>query len=257
MWAIVYRKPAIAFLGAVQEERAKRQQAQAAALAARRCGEAALSIAARLTAAQSEAEVQASLPEAERAFRRLEALTNFATRAAADVATASAIVDQMQRRLPHRRILARLGGRPDATLADGLITLALLLGGSRAAGLQDAWRADLVDVPEEGTVLGRGERLHHALGIVVAAVKLRLHGFAGTWWRPVDWVLSTQERTNTLIALAVGAHIIYLSHTAGLGQVIAVDWQSPVGLAAGLVWLSSWLKKRRGIELADIDDDQP
>jgi hypothetical protein len=69
-------------------------------------------------------------------------------------------------------------------------------------------------------------------------------------WRPVDWVLSVPNRTNSFIAATVGAQAIYIVGDAGLSAVATEIWE-PCGIAgAGLYALSRWLRRVRGIELS-------
>lgn len=88
------------------------------------------------------------------------------------------------------------------------------------------------------------------MGFLIAALRMRMHDAARPAWRPVDWVLATDDRTNGVIAAMVGPLAIYISATEGLHSLIVAGLASCGTLWACLYGAARWLRKRRGIELA-------
>jgi hypothetical protein len=128
--------------------------------------------------------------------------------------------------------------------------LALAVAGQQGARMRDTWMADLVGAPEDGLTLSRWGRIHHAAGFVVAALRIRSRALSAPLWRPVDWVLASDDRTNGVIATLVGPLAIYISATEGLHSLIVAGLASCGTLWACLYGAARWLRKRRGIELA-------
>jgi hypothetical protein len=71
----------------------------------------------------------------------------------------------------------------------------------------------------------------------------------------VDWLLTSESRTRTLIALAVGAQVVYVAKHDGLHGLITEGWGWCGGCAVALHIFFRWLRKVRGIELAVTDED--
>ncbi|MER5912302.1 hypothetical protein ABT124_17860 [Streptomyces sp. NPDC001982] len=89
-----------------------------------------------------------------------------------------------------------------------------------------------------------------AVGFLLAAVRMRSHDVVRPAWRPVDWLLHVQSRTNSFITAVVGAQAIYIVGDGGLGALVTEVWE-PCGAAGGsLFLLARWLRRVRGIELA-------
>lgn len=155
--------------------------------------------------------------------------------------------------LPHRRAAAWFR----RSLVSGLTGLAVAIAGVRGARLRDTWQADLAGAPEEGLTMGRRQQLGHAMGFVVAAVRMRSHVLSAPLWTPVDWLLATESRTRTLIAMTVGGQVLYIQKTDGLYTLLTEGWGWCGGCAVALHFLFQWLRKVRGIELALASEDSP
>ncbi|WP_331720528.1 hypothetical protein OG851_42940 (plasmid) [Streptomyces sp. NBC_00161] len=126
---------------------------------------------------------------------------------------------------------------------------AALLAGPRR-NLRGAWLDVLAGDPEGGYVLTPRQQRQHARGFLYAAVRLRLHDLSRPLWHPLDWTLSSESRTNSLHAMAVGAHIVYIQWHDGLHTLLTEGWSWVGGCALAVGVGLRWLRKARGIELA-------
>ena len=93
-------------------------------------------------------------------------------------------------------------------------------------------------------------RRAYAAGFVWAAIRMRAHDLARPAWVPVDWLLSAEHRTNSLIASSVGAQAIYIHAHDGFHTLVTEGWGWCAGCGGALFLLIRWLRKIRGIELA-------
>ncbi|MCX5073113.1 hypothetical protein OHA84_25570 [Streptomyces sp. NBC_00513] len=142
----------------------------------------------------------------------------------------------------------RIGPR----LTRGTASLAArLAGGRRSYGA--AFQADLDGHPDSGRVLSPKAQRRHAIGLLKAALKMRLHDLTRPCWTPVDWILRSNSRTNTFITAAVGALVIYIQVTSGLHTLLVEGLHSCAIVGAGLYGLSRWLRKIRGIQPLEAD----
>ncbi|MFF3398267.1 hypothetical protein ACFYW6_07110 [Streptomyces sp. NPDC002659] len=130
-----------------------------------------------------------------------------------------------------------------------ITSMAAHLAGCRR-GLRNAWFADLAGDPENGLALTPREQRHLAAGFVMAALRMRAHDLLGGLWRPVDWLLVVETRTQGLIAAVVGAQAIYIVRDGGLSALVTEVWEPCAILGGGLYVLTRWLRRVRGIELA-------
>ncbi|MFG2194976.1 hypothetical protein [Streptomyces sp. NPDC048639] len=125
---------------------------------------------------------------------------------------------------------------------------------ARLAGRQrnmiSQWRAHLQGDPESGVLLSPRQQRRYAFGFLVAAVRYRLHDWLGVLWRPVDWLLSTDQRTNFVIATVVGCQAIYIVGDGGIPALVTEVWEPCALLGGGLCLLARWLRRVRGIELS-------
>ncbi|MFF8777150.1 hypothetical protein ACF07W_07755 [Streptomyces sp. NPDC015140] len=132
----------------------------------------------------------------------------------------------------------------------GTMRLASLIAGRRRAHLREEWAAVLAGDPENGRVLTAVVQLRLAVGFLVASVRMRLHDVSAPLWVPVDWLLSAELRSNTVIAVLVGMQAVYIAGDGGLGALVAEVWE-PCGIFGGALYmLFRWLRGVRGIELA-------
>ncbi len=139
----------------------------------------------------------------------------------------------------------------------GLRTLAFasFLAGERRAHLREEWAAVLAGDPGNGIVLSSHRRMQYAIGFLWAALRMRLRDLVAPLWMPVDWLLSVESRAHTLIALAVGAQILYIRHEDGLHALVTEGWGWCGGCGITLRLFVSWLRRIRGIELAPRRND--
>lgn len=127
-------------------------------------------------------------------------------------------------------------------------SFAARLAGRRRAHLRDEWSALLAG--EDGCGLSGARRLRYVLGFLSAALKMRAHDLGGPLWRPVDWLLASTSRTNTLITLVVGSLLVYFARDGGFHGVLADGTEPCAIIGGGLYVLTRWLRRVRGIELA-------
>ncbi|OEJ22470.1 hypothetical protein BGK67_33605 [Streptomyces subrutilus] len=146
------------------------------------------------------------------------------------------------------RLVSRERGRKSRLAAQSVGLAARLAGPQR--NLRGAWLDVLAGDPEGGYVLTPRQQRQHARGFLYAAVRLRLHDLTRPLWYPLDWILSSGSRTNSLHAMAVGAHIIYIQWHDGLHTLLTEGWSWVGGCALAVGFGLRWLRKARGIELA-------
>ncbi|MGI5353023.1 hypothetical protein ACQEU8_33315 [Streptomyces sp. CA-250714] len=127
-------------------------------------------------------------------------------------------------------------------------SFAARLAGRHRLHLRNEWAALLAG--EDGRGLPRGRRIRLVSGFLLAALRMRTHDLLGFAWRPVDWLLSTESRTNALITGSVGSLVIYIQATDGFHVLVTDGWEPCALLGGGLFVLARWLRRMRGIELA-------
>jgi hypothetical protein len=141
--------------------------------------------------------------------------------------------------------------RSPARAARATTGLAARMAGPQRAYLRDDWAAILAGSPEDGVTFSPRRQFQLALGFLRAAVRMRWHDLARPLWRPVDWILRTESRTNGFIATMIGAQAIYIVGDDGLPALVTEVWE-PCGIAgAALFVLARWLRRVRGIELSN------
>ncbi|WP_420037563.1 hypothetical protein ACN2WE_39745 [Streptomyces sp. cg28] len=139
---------------------------------------------------------------------------------------------------------------PDSRAGLRVLGVASSLAGRRREHLRAEWTAILAGDPSRGLVLSRRRRMQYALGFLWAAVRMRAHDVMSPCWRPVDWLLRVERRTNVLIGLLVGGQAIYIVGDGGLPALVTEIWE-PCGILGGALYvLARWLRRIRGIELA-------
>lgn len=130
--------------------------------------------------------------------------------------------------------------------------LATAIAGQRRVHLRDEWAAVLAGDPDNGLVLTSRQRLCLVIGFLFAAVRFRARDAVRPLWAPVDWVLSVQSRSETSIALVVGAQVIYIAWSDGVHALLTYGWGWCGGCGGALYVLTRWLRRVRGIELAAV-----
>ncbi|MER5559673.1 hypothetical protein ABT071_13815 [Streptomyces sp. NPDC002506] len=130
--------------------------------------------------------------------------------------------------------------------------IAASLAGRRRVHLRDEWAAVLAGDPANGLILTQRQRLRLVVGFLFAAIRFRIHDALGLLWAPVDWVLTERSRSETLIALTVGAQVIYIAWNDGMHALLTEGWGWCGGCGGALYLLTRWLRRLRGIELAAV-----
>ncbi|MFK3734555.1 hypothetical protein ACI2LJ_30300 [Streptomyces sp. NPDC088090] len=136
-------------------------------------------------------------------------------------------------------------------LSSGLTSLAVALAGRRRSDAQVQWRDHLEGAPEDGITVKPAMRVLHSFGFIVAALRYRLSDLAAPGWRVIDWVLARNSRTNSVTALGVGSHVIYIVGEHGLEILLTEGLSWLAGSGACLVGLQLWLRRVRNITPAD------
>ncbi|MET7699290.1 hypothetical protein [Streptomyces sp. NPDC005485] len=127
------------------------------------------------------------------------------------------------------------------------------IAGRRRAHYVEEWASVLAGDPEHGVTLSPVRQLRFALGFVRAAVRMRLSDILGGFWKPIDWTISTKQRSNVFVASGVGLQVVAISMHDGLYALCTdgLEWTA----AGGIVLYNAigWLRRVRGIELAAVD----
>jgi hypothetical protein len=153
---------------------------------------------------------------------------------------------------PRLRLTPAPAGPPHAP-ARRATSVAARIAGRRRAYLHREWSAMLVGLPEEGYAPSPREQVRLAAGFVLAALRLRLLDLARPCWRPIDWVLRKETRTQAFIAVLVGAQAVYIVGNGGIAALMTEVWEPCGGAALALYALSRWLRRLRGIELSSSE----
>ncbi|GAA1982119.1 hypothetical protein GCM10009838_49460 [Catenulispora subtropica] len=126
---------------------------------------------------------------------------------------------------PRRRAWA---GRRLCGLAGGIA-------GSSRAALRSDWSAVLAESPTDETV-------RTAMGMVVAALRLRASDIAKACWRPADHVLASRTLSNIVVAIPTVAVMVMLFRYQGcVGVLTNIESIAVVGAAfRGLIVLGRW-----------------
>ncbi|MFI6896679.1 hypothetical protein ACIBM4_21465 [Streptomyces sp. NPDC050256] len=144
--------------------------------------------------------------------------------------------------------------RCEQNSADRALGVASFVAGPSRSHLRDEWASMLAGDPDNGIRLSRGRRMRYILGFMWAALRMRARDLTGPLWVPVDWLLSTESRTNRFIALAVGAQAVYVVDGGGIPALVTEIWE-PCALFGGALYiLARWLRRVRGIELSAAAD---
>lgn len=132
---------------------------------------------------------------------------------------------------------------------ESITSLAAFVAGRGRADLHGEWLADLAGAPECGLTPSPWQRVRMAAGFVVAALRMRAHDLSAPLWRPVEWLVSKEERTNTFIALVIGIMAVYIDVSGGLRDLI-VEGIGSCGVAGtSLYALANWVRRARSVEL--------
>lgn len=159
-------------------------------------------------------------------------------------------------RVVDRRELVKL--TPDALMmpvsvsptARRVTNIAARIAGRRRAHLNDEWHTILLGDPEHGIHVSSQRKFVLLSGFLLAALRMRAHDALGALWRPIDWLISTDQRVNTSIAMIVGGQAIYIVGDGGFQALMTEIWEPCGILGGGLYILARHLRRRRGIELA-------
>ena len=128
-----------------------------------------------------------------------------------------------------------------------LAGLAALVAGPRWAGGLPEWMADLQSRTQDGRQLTWQAQLRFALGLLVAAIRMRLGDLARWADRRLDWVLATRERVFAATAVVVGVSTLALVVEGG-GVTAAVTHARELGEVGVGVWSAGLLLRRiRGL----------
>ncbi|MYT83040.1 hypothetical protein YW3DRAFT_07373 [Streptomyces sp. MnatMP-M77] len=160
------------------------------------------------------------------------------------------ISDELDARLERVKFVLDPRNSPTRRISLALTNVAVFLAGPENSHLGDAWNADLAGVPEEGYELSAGKRIAHASGFICAAFRIRITTALQRAWKPVDWLLVSNQRVNSVITALTGMMAIYLSRDISdlLNAVFG-----PCGVAfLALKAASVRLRQMRGIELEPI-----
>jgi hypothetical protein len=152
--------------------------------------------------------------------------------------------------LPDTQVITWIRHLLTEQLAEGLAASAVAIAGASGARMRDTWMADLIGAPEEGLAMGRLQRLRHATGFVIAALRMRARTIWAPVWKPLDWLLASESRTRSTTTLMVGAQAITIEAKSGLYVLITEGWGWCGGCAVALTLLFRWLRGVRGVELA-------
>jgi hypothetical protein len=163
---------------------------------------------------------------------------------------AIARAEQFQKRALISR-LASFAASRRKTAAVPITAFAAFLAGRKREGLREAWLADLHGAPEAGISPSDRERFALALGNVVAALRMRANDLVAPLWRRVEWVVSSNRRTNVFVALVVGAAVVYFDRADGLHALLREDGAACALLCSIVKGLAHWARRVRGIELAE------
>ncbi|MFD4343423.1 hypothetical protein ACFWQ6_00825 [Streptomyces coelicoflavus] len=143
--------------------------------------------------------------------------------------------------------------RPANSAVDSVVSVAATVAGRRRPHLRDEWLAHLAGAPEQSVTLTTWQRQRTAAGFLISAVRMRTQDLTRPLWRPVDWLLSSESRTRTVVTLAVGGQIVYIQKNDGLYGLLTEGWGWCAGCAVALHFFFRWLRTIRGVELAVPD----
>ncbi|WP_148589742.1 hypothetical protein [Streptomyces sp. WAC01526] len=134
--------------------------------------------------------------------------------------------------------------------------LAARMAGNRRPHLREEWAALLEGDPDREAGLTSRQELALVMGLLLAALRMRVRDGVRPAWRPVDWVLRLPSRTNAFITMLVGTQAIFIVGDDGLTALVSQAWE-PCGIAgASLFALARWLRRVRGIELATPETER-
>lgn len=153
---------------------------------------------------------------------------------------------QPRRLLPLLPLGSQISVALGATLISPAVEIAAQLAGQRLTADRSTWLADLVGSPEEGRPLTGRAQCRYAAGLFWAAIRMRLHDLAILAWRPMDWLLRSDERVF-VATLAVAAVMVRDFYAGGGHSNLFSNWDNLFALG-GSTWAATVaLRRYRGI----------
>lgn len=127
-------------------------------------------------------------------------------------------------------------------------SFAAQLAGRRRLHLRNEWASLLAG--EDGRGLPAHRRFVLVAGFLLAALRMRARDLLGFLWSPVDWLLSTEARSNGANTMVVGSLVVYIQATDGVHTLLTEGWAWCAGCGVAVRMLIAWLRRVRGVELA-------
>jgi hypothetical protein len=130
-------------------------------------------------------------------------------------------------------------------LIRGVITVAAIIAGPRHASDDETWSAHLLGHPGD-RALNRRQQLRAAAGFLSAAVRMRAQDARRQACRPLDWLVTTENRLSWFVVLVTAVPVVSL-YRAG-GWVKVWDDLEQVGVVATFATAAAYAWRRiRGI----------
>ncbi|MBG0564899.1 hypothetical protein [Actinoplanes aureus] len=145
---------------------------------------------------------------------------------------------------PKRRARKPLAGAR-SRLIGGVITVAAVVAGPRRASDAETWSAHLLGHPGD-RALNRRQQLRAGAGFLAAAVRMRAQDARRQACRPLDWLVTTDDRLSWLVVLVTAVPVVCLHGAGGWAKV----WEDleQVGVVATFATAAAYGWRRiRGI----------
>jgi hypothetical protein len=133
-------------------------------------------------------------------------------------------------------------------LVQGVITMAAVIAGPRRASDDETWSAHLLGHPGD-RALSKRQQLRAAAGFLAAAARMRAEDARRQVCRPLDWLVTTDNRLSWFVVLVTAVPVLPL-YTAGGWTKVWEDLEQ-VGVVATFAWAVACAWRRiRGIKVS-------
>lgn len=120
------------------------------------------------------------------------------------------------------------------TAPTALTGIAVLIGGRTRSWRGDEWLVDLDESPNS---------VRLALGLIEAALRMRLSDLTSLFWRAGCWILAAETRTWGPLGIIVAFAVVNIYHSQGWGTAFFAGVVEVTAVAQGV----KWLRKRWGV----------
>lgn len=108
------------------------------------------------------------------------------------------------------------------SLLGGLTRFSALLAGGRRPHAREEWQANVAySIAGADGSQSAPRIVRYAIGLIVAAIKYRLHDAADLIWRPIDFILASRKLSNLTVSTPTLAAIVVVVNRDGIYGLVS------------------------------------